>query len=124
MAARCASRTGVAETLLNLKHSQENARPCQRVRPKAGPMINLGGGGIRFSVRKCDDAKNASTTTQAYESGFCRTRAVSISGAGHARYPGVSTAHPCNLPCKLKDVEFEFQEGTSWITLIKINPFG
>src|SRR3984957_635126 len=27
------------------------------VRPKAGPMINSGGGGIRFSVRKCDRAK-------------------------------------------------------------------
>jgi hypothetical protein len=34
-----------------------NARPRQRVRPKAGPMINSGGGGIRFSVRKRNNAR-------------------------------------------------------------------
>src|SRR5260370_24586168 len=33
------------------------SRPRQRVRPKAGPMINCGGDGIRFSVRKCANAK-------------------------------------------------------------------
>src|ERR1019366_10684719 len=39
-----------------IEHLRENARPRQRVRPKAGPMINSGGGGDRFSVRKCDHA--------------------------------------------------------------------
>ena len=45
MAARDTSRTGVAEANpVLLEHFQENARPRQRVRRKAGPMINLGGG--------------------------------------------------------------------------------
>jgi hypothetical protein len=58
MAARGASRTGVAEANpVLLEHFQENARPRQRVRRKAGPMINLGGGGIRFSVPRMRNAK-------------------------------------------------------------------
>jgi hypothetical protein len=44
------------------------ACPRERVRPKVGPMINSGGAGIRFSVRKCDNAKNAGAVSV---SGLC-----------------------------------------------------
>jgi hypothetical protein len=41
---------------LQQEHFQEKVRYRQRVRPKTGPTISPGEGGIRFPVRKCKPA--------------------------------------------------------------------